>query len=216
MKIAVLACDALKDEIERFIADDPDIVSKEYLEFGLHLTPDKLRQSLMERITALDGRADALFLGYAHCQALKGLPDQIKLPTVMLDTEDCISALLTTEVYHMEKNNGGITWFLPTGWAKYGSEGMIKLFKLDEMSALGYTPDYFLKIMFNGFSRCLYIDTGAGDVGSAEEYSRELAERLSLRHERMTGSLSMIEEAIARTKELARAAKRPCPAATLI
>jgi len=209
MRIAVLACDALRKEIDHFVDGDEDIVHKEYLEFGLHLHPDELKAVIEERLRGLVGKVDAVFLGYGHCQSLQGIAQAAPLPTVMLETEDCIAALLTTERYHAEKRNGGITWFYPAGWAVNGTPGIIRLFHLDSVEE--YPPEYFLKIMFDGFSRCLFIDTGMPGAEECEACSRDLARTLELRHERCSGSLAMIEEAIARTKAVARAVSGGAP-----
>jgi hypothetical protein len=61
-----------------------------------------------------------VFLGYGHCQALKGLPDQVKIPVDMLEYEDCIAAVVTTERYHAKKHKGEITLIYPAGWAVNG------------------------------------------------------------------------------------------------
>ena len=105
----------------------------------------------MEKLGSLPVEVDALFLGYGHCQALKGLPQQTKVPVVMLEHEDCIAALIATERYHHEKNNGGITWFYPAGWAVNGMSGMIRLFDLDRKIEEGYEPEYFLKDIVRWF-----------------------------------------------------------------
>jgi len=118
---------------------------------------------------------DAVFLGYGYCQTLKGLPGKVNVPLVMLEYEDCIAAMLPGDEYHREKRSGGITWFYPAGWAKNGPDGLIKLFKLDSMKDQGYEPLFFMKMMFDGFTRVLFIDTGAGDVTGSETRSKELA-----------------------------------------
>lgn len=41
MRLGIVACDILKKEIEYLVADDPDFVRKEYLEFSLHVYPDR-------------------------------------------------------------------------------------------------------------------------------------------------------------------------------
>lgn len=195
MRIGILGCDAIKDELELITADDADVVVREYLEFGLHLHPDELKKAILERLSRMKGRVDLVFLGYGHCQALKGLPEQAPLPVVMLEHEDCIAAMLTTERYHVEKKKGGITWFYPAGWAKYGMPGVVNLFELDRVTSDEYTPDYFLKLMFDGFSRCLFIDTGVGDTPTCRCHSEQFAQSLGLRHEEARGSLDLMREA---------------------
>ncbi|HEY3419200.1 MAG TPA: DUF1638 domain-containing protein [Methanomassiliicoccales archaeon] len=204
MRIAILGCDAIRDEIEQVTKDDPDIVYREYLDFGLHIYTDELLKRIQERLATMEGQYDAVFLGYGHCQTLKGMPEKVNVPLVMLEYEDCIAAMLPDDEYHREKKSGGITWFYPSGWARNGPDGLIKLFKLDSMRDQGYEPLFFLKMMFEGFTRVLFIDTGAGDTASNEVRSQELACMLCMKHERREGTVKAIGDAIVRTKELAR------------
>jgi hypothetical protein len=203
MRIAILGCDAIRDEIEQVTKDDPDIVHREYLDFGLHIYTDELLKQIQERLAAMEGKFDAVFLGYGHCQTLKGMPERVKVPLAMLEYEDCIAAMLPGDEYHREKRSGGITWFYPAGWARNGSDGLVKLFKLDSMRDQGYEPVFFLKMMFDGFTRVLFIDTGAGDTASSEAKSRDLACTLCMKHERREGTLNAIRDAVVRTKDLA-------------
>ena len=204
MRIAILGCDAIRDEIEQVTMDDPEIVHREYLDFGLHIYTEELLRTIQERLAAMEGKYDAVFLGYGYCQTLKGLPGKVKVPLVMLEYEDCIAALLPNDEYHREKRSGGITWFYPAGWARNGPDGLIKLFKLDSMKDQGYEPLFFLKMMFDGFTRVLFIDTRAGDVAGSETRSKELACLLCMKHERREGTVQAIRDAVLRTKELAR------------
>ncbi|MGE5379265.1 MAG: DUF1638 domain-containing protein, partial [Candidatus Saccharibacteria bacterium] len=208
MRIGILGCDAIKDELELITAGEPDVVLREYLEFGLHLHPDELKKAIMDKISQLEGKVDLLFLGYAHCQALKGLPQQVKLPVVMLEQEDCIASLLSTERYHAEKKKGGITWFYPAGWAKYGMPGVINLFELNRVNTDEYDPNFFLKLMFDGFSRCLFIETGVGDAPTCRCHSQQFARNLNLEHEETVGSLHLLLEAWNNTKALAAEMER--------
>ena len=193
MRIGILGCDAIRNELEIVTGGDPNVVYREYLEFGLHLQPEDLKREILEKIGSLPSDLDVVFLGYGHCQALQGLPEQVKVPLVMLEYEDCIAAMLKTERYHAEKKNGGITWFYPAGWAIKGVPGIVELFHLD--SADEYSPEYFLKIMFEGFSRCLFIDTGIECSKHCQMNSETFAKTLGLRHECTKGSLDPIKDA---------------------
>jgi hypothetical protein len=207
-KIGILGCDAIRNEIEIVTANDPDVVYREYLEFGLHLHPDDLKNTIMRKLESLPVEVDALFLGYGYCQALKDIPKMTSIPLVMLEFEDCIAALITTEKYHHEKNNGGITWFYPAGWAVNGMPGMIRLFNLDCKAVEGYAPEYFLKMMFDGFSRCLFIDTGIECAEQCRKNSEDFGRILHLKHECIQGSLDLIRDAWIRTKTKAGETER--------
>lgn len=207
-KIAILACDALRKEIDSITQGENWVVSKEYVEFGLHLCPTELKDVIAEKLSRLDGKVDAIFLGYGTCQALKDVPHGTKTPTIMLDTEDCIAALLTPERYHQEKKNGGITWFYPSGWADYGMDGITQLFHLDSVNDENYPPEFFLRLLFDGFKRCLFIDTGMEGTVRCRANSELLASKLHLAHDEATGSLDIMKAAWEKTKEAAQTSAR--------
>ena len=80
LRIGILGCDAIRNEIEIVTANDPDVVYREYLEFGLHLHPDDLKNMIIKKLESLPVDVDALFLGYGYCQALKDVPKIANVP----------------------------------------------------------------------------------------------------------------------------------------
>ena len=156
MRIAVIACDIFQKELDLLIGDDPEVVHKEYLEFALHDHPDDLKAKILEKVGALEGKVDVVFLGYAVCQSLKGIVNELPIPAVMLDADDCIGVFLM----------------------------------------------YFLKLMFEGYERCLFLDTGVPEPEKWESLSKDFACQLHLRHECRKCDLRMLEKGLdeARTK----------------
>jgi hypothetical protein len=203
IKIGIVACEILKRELDKLTENDPDIVHKEYLDFGLHTEPEKMKQTVIEKVNALEGKVDAVLLGYAICQSLKGVTKEVKVPTVMLEGDDCIATLLTPAGYAEEKRIATGTWFNSPGWAELGKKGVIRELHLDSMVDEGYDPMYFLHTIFNGYSRCLFIDTGVGEKDRFEGLSKEFAKDLNLAHHSRTCSLVLFEEALQTTKKLA-------------
>ncbi len=203
-RIAIVACEILKREIELLTKDDPDFVSREYLEFALHIDSAVLKQKVTEKVEALKGKVDVVLLGYAVCQSLKGITKQLTVPTVMLESDDCIGVLITPEEYEREKRACTGTWFSSPGWAELGFEGAVKELHLDVMKAEGYDPMYFLKMLFEGYKRSLYIDTHTGDKEVYQAKAKDFADRLNLRHEERDSDMRELKKAIVRVKELAR------------
>lgn len=203
MKIGIVACDIFKQEIESITQGDEDIVHKEYLEFALHVYPDEMRRTVIEKINALDGKVDAVFVGYATCQKLSGIPQEVSVPSVMLDGDDCISVLLGPVEYAREKGICTGTWFSSPGWAEQGMAAVIKELHLDSMVEQGYDPMFFVDMIFDAYRRCLYIDTGIGDRERCEALSREFAAQLKLPHDSRQGSVDRLAEGIRKAKELA-------------
>lgn len=204
MRIGIIACDIWKREIDAVVGNDPDIVHKEYLEFALHVDSAKLKSTVIERVNSLEGKVDAVFLGYAICQSLKGVKEELRVPTVMLDADDCIGALLSPLRYAEEKRKVTGTWFNTSGWAEMGLKGVIKELRLDSAIAQGYEPMYFVKILFEGYSRCLYIDTGVAEGEHFQGLSEEFSQQLGLRHECTSCGLEALIKAWEDTKALAQ------------
>ena len=203
IKVGIVACDIFKREIEHLTAGDPDIVHQEFLEFALHVNSEEMRQTVLDKINALQGMVDAVFIGYAVCQKLNGLPRETEVPSVMLDGDDCISVLLGPVEYAKEKAVCTGTWFSTPGWAEQGMEAVIKELHLDSMVDQGYDPMFFVDMIFHAYGRCLYIDTGVGDRKQYEEMSQRFADQLKLPHSSRCGDISRLAEGIRKTKELA-------------
>ncbi len=205
-RIGIIACDILKREIELMTKDDPDIVHREYLEFALHIDSAHLKSTVKEKVNSLKGKVDAVFLGYAICQSLRDVTKEVEVPTSMLESDDCIGAFITPSEYEKEKRKCTGTWFSSPGWAELGTEGAIKELHLDSMKDQGYDPMYFLKMLFEGYSRCLYIYTGVEDEQRFKEKSEGFAMSLNLRHECRSCDMRVLEKALSSAKELGRSA----------
>ncbi|MDR3205896.1 MAG: DUF1638 domain-containing protein [Candidatus Methanoplasma sp.] len=200
MRLGIVACDILKNEIEFVTRDDPDFVHREYLEFALHIIPENMRAVIIETVNALEGKVDAVLLGYATCMSLGGITNELKVPAVMLSGSDCIEALLGSDRYEAEKRNCPGTWFSSPGWAEEGINGLIKEFHLDSVE--GYDPSYFLDILFGSYKRCLFIDPGIGNEDVFHAKSEEFAKSLKLEHECCKCGLERIRDAVAGAKRL--------------
>ena len=56
MSLGVICCKVLEKEVRAVIQDHPAVSHLEVMEWGLHISPDILLQTLSERIRALEGR----------------------------------------------------------------------------------------------------------------------------------------------------------------
>lgn len=206
VRIGIVACEILKKEIEQLTKDDPDIVHREYLEFALHTDSAVLRAKVQEKVSALKGKVDSVLLGYGICQSLRGIPMALDVPTAMLEADDCIGTLLTPEEYEREKRVCTGTWFSTPGWAELGVDGVIKELHLDCVKDQGYDPMYFLKMLFEGYSRCLYVYTGVEAENEFFDKSKAFAETLNLKHECRDCDSRVLVKALAEAKSLGRKA----------
>lgn len=203
MRVGIVACEALKREIDLLTNGDPDIAYKEYLEFGLHIYPQKMKQTIIEKVNSLEGKVDSVFLGYGYCQSLQGVTNSMRIPTVMLEADDCILALLTPPEYFKERAKCTGTWYAIPFFAETGIAKITKELHLDHIKNPKYDAMWFIRKFFDGYARCLYIDTGIGERERFEALSLEFAQQLNLRHESRDGTLDMLREGLKKAKMLA-------------
>jgi len=203
MRLGIVACEALKGEIEVLTRGDPDVVCREYLDFGLHAHPENMKKTIIDKVNSLEGKVDAVFLGYGFCQSLTGITKQFKVPTVMLETDDCISILLSPSAYERERKKCAGTLYNTPFFSEAGMARIIKDMHLDAPKYQKYGEMWFIKKMFGGYSRCLYVDTGIGDREKHEALSMAIADELNLKHETTEGTVYILREGLERAKALA-------------
>jgi len=203
-RLAIIACEILKPELEKLTEGWDDVVHKDYLEFALHVDAEKLKATVQDKVNALEGQVDAVFLGYAVCQSLSGITNHLKVPSVMLEGDDCIAAILGPVEYARQKSLCGGTWFNTPGWALRGIDGAVKELHLDALVDQGYEPKYFLDMLFENYELCVYVDTDVGDAEHYEDLSRKFADELGLRHENRPCGTKNLSRFLNRARELAR------------
>jgi hypothetical protein len=195
MRIGVIACEILKNEIEQLIEGDPEVIHKEYLEMGLHDQPEVLLETLTRKINGLEGKVDIVFLGYAICKSLNDIPTDLKVPIVMLREEDCVASMLGPLEYAHERSKCPGTWFSSPGWAILGIDAVVDDRQMEGLEELGYDKMYFVKKELDAYSRCLYIDTGIHDDGTYQEQARKFADITGLKYECRKGDIASIKRA---------------------
>lgn len=208
-RIGIVACETFERGLEHLLRDGAeDVVHKEYLEFGLHEWPEELKKAVVEKVNALEGKVDAVLLGYGICNSLRGITDQVRVPTVQLVGDDCIGVLITPEEYDRERQICAGTMYHTPYFAKMGREWFEKRLEaqMPNYKELGIDVDWFLEHMFDGYSRVLFIDDGLGEIEQYERMSMEFAQDLKLRYDRRFGTLALLEDGLARTRALASSA----------
>jgi len=163
MKIGVIACDMIKLELEKVLPDHPEVTEIVWLESALHVYPERMKETIIDRINEMKGQVDVIFLGYGYCQSLKGIEAEVDIPVILPQYDDCLAMLLTPERYAEEKKKECGTWFMTPGWAEIGAELVIKELHLERARKYGKDPMAMARRLFTHYRRGLYIDTGVGD-----------------------------------------------------
>jgi len=206
MKIGIIACETFERELEVLTKGDKDITHKEYLEFGLHEYPEELKKAVVDKVNSLEGKVDAVLLGYGICNSLRDIVKEMRVPTVQLVGDDCIGVLITPEEYSRERKICAGTMYHTPYFSKMGREWFERKLKeqMPNYKEIGVDIDWYLAVMFDGYQRVLFIDDGLGNMEEFESMSKQFAADLHLRYERRCGTLDLLADGLARTKELAR------------
>jgi hypothetical protein len=202
MKIGVIACDMIKRELDKILKDSPEITDILYLEAALHVYPQRMKETIKERIDSMKGSVDAIFLGYGICQSLKGIEAECDIPVVMPQVDDCISILFTPDRYAEEIAKEVGTWFMTPGWAEVGADMVIKELRLDRAIRYGKDPIDMAKRLFTHYKRGLFIDTGVGENDYFIERAEEFCRTFDLTLEKTTAQSSILEESLEKCKRL--------------
>jgi hypothetical protein len=189
----VIACPTVIEELRPLL---PEGVETRILDFGLHITPDKLRQRLQNEIDAIDGKVDTVILGYGLCSnAVTGLRTQhstLVIPRV----DDCIAIFLgSRRAYREQSRQEPGTYYLTKGWIEVGDSPFDEHARLVERYGRE-RADRVMALMFKHYTRLAYINTGQTNQDHYRQRARQTAARFNLRFEEIPGSLKLIRKMV--------------------
>ena len=203
MKIGVIACKIMEEEIKSLIKDDHEVKKIEFLDFGLHVNSDDLLSAVIDKINSMKNSVDCIFLGYGYCQVLEGIEDKVDIPVFMPDAPDCIGVFLTPKGYAEQKSKEAGTWFMTHGWCERGYEDtVIKELRLDTVKDThpGIEPMDIAKMLFKNYTKVLYIDTSTGTQDIDHLRSKEFADAFDLKVDSIEGTTDYLKNAYERMK----------------
>lgn len=215
MRIKCIACDVLARPVYLAAAHSPHTVDVTLQRFGLHVTPNQLREVLQEQIQTADnaGLYDAVVLVYGLCgKATHGLRAG-SIPLVIPRAHDCITLFLGgRERYDREFTEcPGTYWYVQDFIARSDSEqvplsiGAYTAADADAVYATyvdKYGEDnaaYLMEVMQAWqahYERAAFIQMGIGDGESALARAQNDAQRRGWRFERLTGDVVLIRRLI--------------------
>jgi len=191
IRTKVVACATVIEEMLPLL---PDGMTYKILDFGLHLTPDKLRDKLQETIDAARTEVDTVILGYGLCSmavvGLRATDCTLIVPRV----DDCIAIFLgSAAAYKAELNKEPGTYYLTKGWI----EGNDTPFEEHKRLVKQYGPeraDRMTNLMLKHYTRLAFIDTGRHEQERYREYTCRAAVQFNLRYEEIPGSTVLIKK----------------------
>jgi hypothetical protein len=193
LRTKVVACATVIEEMLPLLPDD---MAYEVLDFGLHLTPENLRNKLQETIDASSSEMDTILLGYGLCSmavvGLKATGCTLVVPRV----DDCIAIFLGSyAAYKKQASQEPGTYYLTKGWIEVSDTPFAEYERLIEH----YGPeraDRMIKLLLKNYTRLAFIDTGHYEQEHYRQYARRMADKFGLRYEEIPGSNTLIKKMI--------------------
>ena len=189
----VIACPTVIEELKPLL---PPGVTSRVLDFGLHVNPDQLRQTLQHEIDVVDGEADPIILGYGLCSnavvGLRTVHSTLVIPRV----DDCIAIFLgSARAYREQSRQTPGTYYLTKGWIEVSDTPFEEHKRL--VARYGQDrADRIMQVMFKHYTRLAYIDTGQTDQERYRQHARQTAQQFKLDYEEIPGSMNLIRKIV--------------------
>jgi hypothetical protein len=197
MSLLLLACNTIREEIcavaQNLRTDMPMI----FIESGLHIFPEMLRERLQAEINGTGKEVSHILVGFGFCgNALVGLRSADKT-LVVPKVDDCITLLLGSIARRMEINRDG-AYFLTRGWIDNG----ITIWHEYQRCLKQYGQKktrIIMQSMLGHYRRLVLLETGLPDGGNWRETAEAMASAFSLEKVEITGTYTLIEKLLSRT-----------------
>jgi len=187
----IIACATVIEEMLPLI---PAGMAYEVLDFGLHLKPEGLKETLQKTIDANCADFDTLLLGYGLCSmAVAGLTAR-DCTVVVPRVDDCIAIFLgSKDAYTEQTRKEPGTYYLTKGWIEVSDTPFEEHKRLVEKYGQKQA-DRIMGLMLKHYTRLAYIDTGQQDQERYIQYAQKTAKKFNLRYEEITGSDALVRK----------------------
>lgn len=211
MKIRLIACEVFFREFSAAVATSPHVFDIKFLSFGLHDTPEKLREAIQGEIDGLEGSDyDAIVLGYGLCSRGTAEVRAGSIPIIVPRMHDCITMLLgSRQRYNAEFGANPGTYYYSPGWierkageVQQGFVDDVHRRRIEERYAeyvekygednARYLIDHESQWQAN-YTRAVFIDTGFGDINQYRQFTTQLARDHGWDYAEIAGDPGMIE-----------------------
>jgi hypothetical protein len=192
-RLTIIACPTVVEEILMIL---PAGVKTQVLDFGLHVNPNKLHQTLQQAIDTAAREADTIILGYGLCSnAVVGLSAE-NCTLVVPRVDDCIAIFLgSTSAYLEQSRKEPGTYYLTKGWIEVCDTPFEEHRRLVERYGQA-RADKMMDIMLKNYTRLAYINTGHADQDKCRRHARRTAEQFNLRYEEIRGSTALVRKLV--------------------
>ncbi|RPI34766.1 MAG: DUF1638 domain-containing protein [Chloroflexota bacterium] len=189
IRTTIIACATVIEEVMPYL---PAGMVTQVLDFGLHLSPGKLKNKLQEAVDSCGPEFENILLGYGLCSmavvGLKSSHSTLVIPRV----DDCIAIFLgSRQAYSEQSRKEPGTYYLTKGWIEVADTPFDEYERLVERYGVE-RADWIMHAMLKNYTRLVYIDTGHTDKSPYVTYARKTADKFHLRFEEVPGSNALV------------------------
>lgn len=189
MKIVIVACKTLEQELLASMEEASCHYPILWLESGLHNWPDKLQCHVQESLDRCQGY-DRVLLAMSFCGnsvvGLKTHDFQLVIPR----SDDCITLLLGSLARRQEEK---ATYFFTEGWLK-GERNLWNEYQSCLAKYGKKRGKQIFSLMLANYQKLALVDTGCFDREAMERQVRDIASALGLEYVCLAGTLDHLKQ----------------------
>jgi hypothetical protein len=192
--VVILACQVMHSLIQPHLSDNGNIPTL-YMDYGLHVRPEKMTPTLQDQLDALP-EPSLVLIGYGLCgnglDGLKAGPHTLIIPRA----DDCITILLGSYRAYIEafREEPG-TYYLTKGWLESGSDPLKEYREYVDRYGVK-SADSLIDMMYGRYKRLCFVAHSQADLDEyrlqATEVAQFCAQRWSMTYEERIGSDGLI------------------------
>lgn len=192
MKVKILACETLRDEIESIIQKNNLDFEIIWLESGLHDTPKKLHECIQEELDSING-CDRLLMAFGRCgNSILNLKTG-DYETVIPKVEDCISLFFDSDKARNDYGREHAAIYLTEGWLR-GESNIISEYNhlLEEYDE--ETAKDIMEMMYGHYKELALLDTGVYPIDRLLEKTEDVEKIIGLKRACVPAKIDYLEQ----------------------
>jgi hypothetical protein len=200
-KFKLLACEAVKEEVNALLPECKNTIDIAFIDKGLHSVGHiKMPIELQKAIDAIDTAGyDALLLGYGLCNnGICGL--RANIPLVVPRAHDCITFFMgSKEKYsdYFNANKGSFFMSAGSNWKELLDNGFNKeKLRAEYVEKYGEEDaDYLMETLgdpLREYRQLTFVNNGVGDIEGTRSMAQEIAASRSWVYDEFPGSQNLL------------------------
>ena len=191
----MVACHALKAEIDHLQEKTGIYRPIVWVDRGLHNFPDKLKATLQEALDSVED-AHTVLLAYGNCgNALQGIVTG-DFETIIPNVDDCISLLFGSKRARMDYSAEHAAFFLTEGWMD-ADHSIVQEYNYTVEKYGQEQADSITEMIYAHYRTMAYLETGLYDIDALMDTTRHLCDVCGMKQVVEPVSIEYVEQLVA-------------------